>query len=166
MGMTGKEIQISEEWGTPCKYKEKYSSMLKKHLSQGYSLGSFAAKIDVTYPTLTNWAKRFPEFAHAREIGEAARLRMLEWEGIKMIKDGNVTAWKFMMNQMGISETTEVMHNHNHTGTIEVSPQNRGNAPARFARLQKLKELNRRVSLEDPKTVEAEIVEDLDFLQD
>lgn len=140
--------------------------MLKKHLSKGYSLASFAAKINVTYPTLHNWAKRFPEFAHAREIGEAARLQMLEWEGIKMIKDGNVTAWKFMMNQMGISETTQV--NHNHSGNVSVSPHSRVNAPARFARLQKLKELNKRVSLEETQMVEGEIVEedDLGFLDD
>lgn len=74
-----------------------------------------------------------------------------------------------MMNQSGVTEKTEVQHNHNHQGNVYVSPHMRVDAPIRYARLQKLKELDKKVRLED-QILEAEIsevsteVDDLDML--
>ena len=41
-------------------------------------------------------------FQEAREIGEKARLQLLEHEGMKMVKGGNVVAWKFNRKYLGV----------------------------------------------------------------
>lgn len=132
---------LEKKWSS-CKYKPEYDDMLLKHLSKGLSFMSFDIPGGITYNTLLTWCKRFPAFAEAREMGEKARLRMLEEEGVKMIKGGNVVAWKFLMNQHGVHETTEVKN------TIQVSPHMQVAPSVRYARYQKLKELHQRVTKE------------------
>jgi hypothetical protein len=101
----------------------------------------------------------------AREIGTKARLQLLEKEGMKMVKGGNVVAWKFMMNQMGQHETTRVETKVEHS----IAPNIHINSPQRHKRLQRLVEMNKRVKLEEEiaagtEVIEAEIIDDLDFL--
>ena len=157
--MTEEEMKMLEQRWTSCKYKPEYDEALIKHLSKGYSFMSFSVDKGVSYRTLINWCNRFPSFNEAREIGEKARLKLLEAEGLKMVKGGNVVAWKFMMIQLGLVEKSEV--NHNHQGAISVSPHMRVSAPVRYARFQKLKELHQRVKLED-QMLEAQVVEEND----
>ena len=157
--MTEEEMKMLEQRWTSCKYKPEYDDALIEHLSKGYSFMSFSVDNGVSYRTLINWCKRFPSFQEAREIGEKNRLMLLEEEGLKMVRGGNVVAWKFMMNQLGLRESTEVKHQHE--GNVSISPHMQVNAPVRYARLQKLKELNQRVRLEE-KTLEGQIVEDED----
>jgi hypothetical protein len=128
----------------PQKYKEEFPDLLLEHLSKGLSFYSFDVIGGVATSTLIKWAKRYPDFAMAREIGEKARLLMLEEEGIKMIKGGNVVAWKFLMNQHGVIEKVDhnIQHNISHSPHMGVEPT------IRYARLQKLKELHQRVVLE------------------
>lgn len=165
--MTQEDFKLLEQRWSSCKYKPEYDQQLIDHLSKGLSFTSFTAGTGTAYSTLIEWCKRFPSFQEAREIGEKARLQLLEREGMKMVKGGNVVAWKFMMNQMGMHETTEVKKTIEHS----LSPHMRVPAPIRYKRLQKLKELNKRVRLEQeiaeaetPKVVDAEVVDDLDLL--
>ena len=146
---------LEKKWSN-CKYRPEYDDLLLSHLSKGLSFMSFNVPGGVSYSALTSWCKRFPTFAEARDIGEKARLEMLETEGVKMVKGGNVVAWKFMMNQHGVHETTEVKNTHS------VSPHMQVNPSIRYARLQKLKELHQRVTreLEEP----AQDLSDLDGL--
>lgn len=139
--MTRDEIAMLEKRWSSCKYKPEYDQLLLDHLSSGLSISSFDTPDGVSYVTVLAWIKRFPSFAQAREIGDKARLAMLETEGIKMIKGGNVVAWKFLMNQHGQHETIEVQSSG--------SPIMNVNASVRYARLQKLKELHQRVTLEN-----------------
>lgn len=142
---------------TASKYKDdEYPQLLLDHLSKGLSFMSFNVPGGVSNSTLHNWSVKFPAFAQAREIGEKARLQMLEDEGMKMIKGGNVIAWKFMMNQMGIAEKVEINHTHkNHPGNPHTSVP----PSIRYDRLQRLKELHQRVVKEGNKiqVIEAEI---------
>lgn len=133
---TQREISILEQRWSNCKYKPEYDQMLLDHLSKGYSFTSFDVPGGVAYNTLKVWCKRFPSFAQAREIGEKRKLKILEDEGLKMVKSGNVVAWKFMMNQHGVSEKVEVEHS--------VSPHMQVDPSVRYARLQKLKELHQK----------------------
>lgn len=136
------KYSIERTWSTT-KYKDEFPELLQAHLEKGLSFFSFNVPGGVTTATLTNWTKRHPAFAHAREVGEKARLQLLEEEGIKMVKGGNVVAWKFMMNQHGIHEKVEHSHNHSLSPHMQVAPT------IRYARLQKLKELHQRVTIEE-----------------
>ena len=151
--MTRDEIAMLEKRWSSCKYKPEYDQLLLDHLSSGLSISSFDTPEGVSYVTVLAWIKRFPSFAQSREIGDKARLAMLEEEGIKMVKGGNVVAWKFLMNQHGQHETIEV----------QSSPIMNVNASVRYVRLQKLKELHQRVTLENEKAASlpapAEIIE-------
>lgn len=140
------QIAMLEKRWSSCKYKPEYDQLLLDHLSKGLSISSFDTPEGVSYVTVLAWCKRFPSFAQAREIGDKARLAMLEEEGIKMVRGGNVVAWKFLMNQHGQHETIEV----------QSSPIMNVNASVRYIRLQKLKELHQRVTLEQEKAKSVE----------
>lgn len=51
--------------GRPTKYKPAYCEAVVEHLTDGASLTSFAAEIDVARTTLNDWMKEHPEFAEA-----------------------------------------------------------------------------------------------------
>lgn len=147
-------IALLEKRWSSCKYKPEYDQLLLDHLSKGLSFSSFDVPGGVAYSTLRKWCERFPSFAQAREIGEKRRLQLLETEGIKMVKGGNVVAWKFLMNQHGVVEKSEV-----HVSSD--SPHMQVPAGIRYARIQKLKELHQKVSMEEAnlKKVSAPIIE-------
>ena len=164
--MTQEDFKILEGRWSNCKYRPEYDQQLIDHLQSGLSFNSFTAGTGTAYSTLIEWCKRFPSFMEAREIGEKSRLQMLEKEGLKMVKGGTVVAWKFMMNQMGMHETSAVKT------TVEHSFIENPNvaAPIRHKRLQRLVEMNKRIKLEEEianatTVVDAEIVDDdLDLL--
>jgi hypothetical protein len=143
--MTRDDIALLEKRWSNCKYKPEYDQLLLNHLSKGLSFMSFDVPGGVAYSTLRTWCKRFPSFAQAREIGEKKRLQLLEGEGIKMVKGGNAVVWKTLMSQYGLAEKVEVNHN------VGDSPHMAVPASLRYMRLQKLKELHQRVSLEESK---------------
>lgn len=151
---TKEEIALLEQQWSPCLYKPKYAYELYEHLRKGFSFASFTVDAKVCHSTLEKWKKRFPAFQAAKESGERAKLKRLESEGMKMVKGGNVVAWKFLMNQMGVTEKSEVQHSHQ--GNISVTPNI--NAPIRQARIEKLKELNKRVQLEE-KVIDVDVDE-------
>jgi len=155
--MDNETVALLEKRWSSCKYKPEYDQMLLDHLSKGLSFMSFDVPGGVAYSTLRKWCERFPSFAQAREIGEKKRLQLLEQEGIKMVKGGNVVAWKFLMNQHGMVERSEV-----HVSSD--SPHMQVPAGVRYMRLQKLKELHQKVKMEEeqlkktvPPILEAEL---------
>lgn len=158
---TREQIAFLEQRWSSCKYKPEYAQMLLDHLSEGLSFTSFNVPGGVSYSTLRQWEKRFPEFAQAREIGEKAKLKLLEEEGIKMVKGGNVVAWKFLMNQQGVTEEVNI----NHTHSDSTSPHMHVPPEIRYQRYQLLKELHQRAIARKEKVevIEAEM-DDLDGL--
>jgi hypothetical protein len=138
---TKDDMALLEKTWSSSKYKPEFCEQLRKHLGKGLSMGSFNVPGGVSYNTLMNWVKRYPSFAQAREMGEKSRLELLEVEGIKMVKAGNVVAWKFMMSQHGMVDAPKEV-NINHT----VSPLIAGVPDTiRYARQQRLKELHQKV---------------------
>jgi hypothetical protein len=134
-------------------YRPEYDDLLIEHLASGKSFMSFDVAGGVSYKTLRNWCDKFPSFAEAREIGEKAKLRFLEDEGVKMVKGGNVIAWKFMMNQQGVMEEKKINHEHSVSPHMQVAPS------VRYMRLQKIKELHQRAVKED-QILEGTVVEE------
>ena len=57
--------------GRPTKYKPEYCDMLVKHMAEGASMTSFAAEIDVSRETISEWSRVHPEFSVAVKKGKA-----------------------------------------------------------------------------------------------
>lgn len=81
-------------------YQDKYCKMLIDHMKKGHSFESFAGVdgVWVARSTLYQWAKDQPDFAIAREVGQAMRIQnqeaqlLLMTRGIALKDDkGNLT---------------------------------------------------------------------------
>lgn len=57
--------------GRPTKYRTEYCDMLVEHMSDGASITSFAAEIDVSRSTITEWEGVHPEFSASVKRGKA-----------------------------------------------------------------------------------------------
>lgn len=94
----------------PSEYDPKYCDEVVAHMAEGYSLESFAAKLDVTRQTLYNWAEK-PEFFDAIKRGREKS--QWHWEQIGQkgakgkIKNFNVTAYIFTMKNLHRWRETE-----------------------------------------------------------
>ncbi len=85
----------------PTKYKKEYCALLIEHMKEGYSLDSFAGKVEVNQDTIYEWLKKYEEFKIAKEYGLS--LSLLWWESKGMegmtgrIIGFNPTLWIFNM---------------------------------------------------------------------
>lgn len=52
--------------------------MLIDHMTDGYSVESFAAVVNTSIESVYQWCKMFPSFADAKRVGHARSLR--KWE--------------------------------------------------------------------------------------
>lgn len=57
--------------GRPSKYDPAYCDAVIEHMEEGASLTSFAASINVSRSTVTEWAAVHPEFSAAVNVGKA-----------------------------------------------------------------------------------------------
>jgi len=97
----------------PYTYRREYAEQLIEHMKKGKSFSSFAAVIRVKMATMHNWLKIVPEFAEAKEFGEAEYLLMMENAGMNAmfgkIKNFNTKVWELnMKNRANWSEKHEV----------------------------------------------------------
>ncbi len=92
--------------GRPSKYDQSYCDRLVEHMSEGASLLSFAAEIDVDRSTLTEWAKVHPEFSAAVTRGKAKCAAWWERVGrnLAITGEGNATLVVFGLKNMGADE--------------------------------------------------------------
>ena len=63
--------KVKRPIGRPTKYKPEYCDMLVKHMAEGASMTSFAAEIDVSRETISEWSRVHPEFSAAVKKGKA-----------------------------------------------------------------------------------------------
>jgi len=93
------ERKGSKKMGRPTKYKPEYCQMLIDHMAEGLSFDAFAGKLGLERKTLYNWAKRYPEFKEAKQIGWDKNLFFWEKVGIDgilgRIKNFNAVAYIF-----------------------------------------------------------------------
>jgi len=57
--------------GRPTKYDPAYCEQIVAHMSEGASITSFAAEIDVARSTINEWMEHNPEFSEAVKRGKA-----------------------------------------------------------------------------------------------
>lgn len=57
--------------GRPSLYKPEYCDAVVAHMSEGASLTSFAASVDVSRDTVSEWASAHPDFSVAVKVGKA-----------------------------------------------------------------------------------------------
>lgn len=63
--------KVKRPVGRPSKYRPEYCDMVVEHMSEGASLTSFAAEIDVSRETISEWSRVHPEFSVAVKKGKA-----------------------------------------------------------------------------------------------
>lgn len=101
--------------GRPTKYREEFNDELDKYLAttgkeqmslptiQGFSLW-----LDVNDETLTEWAKRYPEFSATLERLKKIQAKQLIDDGIYGGKEVNATIVKLLLqNNHGMKERTD-----------------------------------------------------------
>lgn len=92
--------------GRPSTYNDAFPELLYNHLAEGLSFESFGGlpEVKACKKTLYNWLSEHPEFLHAKDKGEMARMIFLERLGRSgmagKIKNFNLGAWVFWMKNM------------------------------------------------------------------
>lgn len=76
--------------GRPTKYKPEYCQMVVDHLSEGASLTSFAAEIDVARSTINEWIDAHPDFSEAVKRAKAKCAAWWERVGRNGAQGGDV----------------------------------------------------------------------------
>lgn len=113
-----KKVEVTK-MGAPTKYMKEFPELLIEHMNQGFSFDSFPATvfektsgaIRFGKTALYVWEKKYPEFANAKEIGQA--LSFNKWE--KIAYDNliagtpfNAAVWIFnMKNRFGWRDKME-----------------------------------------------------------
>lgn len=150
---------ISFKTASSCTFRPEYCAMLRDHIGKGFSLNSF--DVGVTNKTLYRWLSEYPEFASARDAGERKKLKILEAAGMKMVvQDGNVQAWKLLMNQYGVVEKTAT-HNINENVEIEASVDEVDMIEydtKRAERIARIQSLTRKLEIDVP-VIEGEVID-------
>lgn len=67
-------------------YRDEYCEELIEHMTNGYSIESFAGVVNVCRTTLYNWFKDNEDFAEAKDIGMMKSLFYWETLGIKGVR--------------------------------------------------------------------------------
>lgn len=100
-------------FGRPSKYFPEYCQYLIEHMSSGYTYESFAGKIGITFKTMYNWEKEYPDFLHAKEHGHACRLLFYDMllvakaTGAVAAIDMQCLKWILINSSYGYSDETK-----------------------------------------------------------
>ena len=93
--------------GRPSKYDPDYCRQIVEHMSDGASITSFAAEIDVARSTITEWEKVHPEFSLAVQKAKAkcaAWWERLGRDGASGSKEVNPTLVIFGLKNMSADD--------------------------------------------------------------
>lgn len=103
--------------GRPTKYDPIYCEQVVEHMSEGYSLESFAGKISVAASTVWKWQAEIPEFSEAINVGRAKAAQI--WEErlttLAVTGTGNATATIFALKNRFPDQWRDKQE-HEHTG--------------------------------------------------
>jgi hypothetical protein len=95
--------------GAPSKYLPKYCAGIVAHMATGASATSYAAEIDVSRSTISEWASVHPEFSIALSRGKAKAGAWWEKQGRSICETGKGSAVMalFGMRNMGGDDWTD-----------------------------------------------------------
>lgn len=101
--------------GKPTSYRKRFCDQLISEMSNGLSYTGCAGIFGVTFQTLYDWEKRYPEWKEAKEIGIAKSQVFWEKIGMQYIVSNprgpclNSSVWIFnMKNRFGWRDRTEI----------------------------------------------------------
>ena len=122
--MTGRCSNMAKakaKMGRPTKYDPAYCDAVVEHMSEGASLLSFAASIDVARSTINEWADVHPEFSEAVSRGKAKCAAWWETAGrnLALKGEGNATMVVFGLKNMGADEWRDKQEVE-HSGGVKV----------------------------------------------
>lgn len=109
--------------GRPSKYDPAFCDAVVEHMSEGASLTSFAASIDVCRDTLTEWCSVHPAFSSAVKRGKA---KCASWwediarEGAQGNSDANPTLCIFGLKNMSPDDWREKVEQQ-HSGSLTIN---------------------------------------------
>lgn len=69
---------IYDSPGQPTRYRPEYCAQVIEYMGEGHGLAAFAGLIGVSFQTVYNWEKAFPEFKEACDIGRGKRIGVIE----------------------------------------------------------------------------------------
>lgn len=108
--------------GRPTLYKTEYCDAIIKHCTDGASIASFAASIDVARDTIAEWANVHEDFSAALK---AAKAKCAAWweeraRDVAMGGDGNATMCIFGLKNMA-SQDWRDKQEVEHSGEVKVA---------------------------------------------
>lgn len=110
--------------GRPSKYKPEYCAEVVKHMTDGSSLTSFAAEIDVARSTINEWMGEHPEFSEACARAKAKCAAW--WEKTNRLLaatgQGNAGACKLGLTNMAADDWREKIDHSSSDGTMSPQP--------------------------------------------
>lgn len=72
----------------PSKYDPSYCDLVIELMQKGLSLTGFAGKIGVSRSTVSLWAKEYPDFSEATNVGKAVRAATWEEHASRVAQSG------------------------------------------------------------------------------
>lgn len=116
--------------GRPTKYDEKYCEQIIEHMSEGASMTSFAAEIEVDRSSLNEWMDKHPEFSQAVKIGKAKCASWWERVGRTNAVEGggNATLVIFGLKNMAADDWRDKQQVDNISSDGSMSPAKDFNA--------------------------------------
>lgn len=108
--------------GRPSKYSPSMCDKVVAHMAEGASLTSFAASVNVSRATITEWMGAHPEFSAAATRGKALCAAWWEALGRKnaMAGDGNATLTVFGLKNMAPDDWREKQEVE-HSGGVTIT---------------------------------------------
>jgi len=87
-------------FGRPSDYKPEYCQMLIEHMAKGGTFEGFAGVVNTTFKTLHNWAKKYPDFLHAKKLAFAKSKMFWDTIGLRIVISGrgNIKGWMYNMS--------------------------------------------------------------------
>ena len=124
--------------GRPTDYKPEYCDAVIEHMKEGASLTSFAASINVSRSTITEWVNVHPEFSASVKAGKAHCAAW--WEKVSRTNalegGGNATLCIFGLKNMAPDEWREKQEIE-HSGSIDINKMSDEELERKIAELSK-----------------------------
>lgn len=118
------------ERGRPTDYRAEYCERIVAHMSEGASITSFAAEIDVARSTINEWMSKQPEFSEAVKKAKAKCAAWWELRGRKLAtgdEDGNPTLVIFGLKNMADDDWRD-KREVEHSGEMNVTTKEQRDA--------------------------------------
>lgn len=108
--------------GRPSKYDPAYCEQIVTFCADGSSISSFAASIDVSRSTITEWANEHAEFSAAVKAAKAKVAAWYDKQGRKIAENGggNATICIFGLKNFDSEDFRDVQETK-HSGGVELT---------------------------------------------